>query len=127
MPVGRSQSQEAIPVWVVDGTGGPSGSATAPTYVTTANYTPKAPAQQITIATLATAQTLTVPSGSTIARLQNNTSQPLRWRDDGTAPTVAIGQRLPAGETLIYDGSLAALQIIREADGTGTLDVAYYA
>lgn len=87
-------------------------------------YTPKG-YQQIADATLAAATALTVPAGSTYAVVQNNGSQPVRYRDDGTDPTTTVGMRIPAGNTLTYDGNLAAIKFIREAAGV-TLDVTYY-
>jgi len=87
--------------------------------------------QQLSNATLAASTALTVPSGATVAVIQNNGTQPVRWRDDGasTAPTASTGQRLPAGETLTLDtgnAGLTAARFIREADGA-TLDIQYYA
>lgn len=49
----------------------------------------------------------------------------IRWRDDGTAPTAAIGMPLAVGSTLSYDGPPSALQIISQT-GTATVNVAYY-
>lgn len=84
--------------------------------------------QQITIATLAAVQTLTIPPGATVAIIQNNTTQAMRFRDrpDGTAPTATLGQRIAAGAPYTYDGDLTKFKMIREADGTGTVDIAYY-
>lgn len=103
------------------------GSSSSPSYVKAANYTPRGD-QQITIATLQAVQSLTVPSNATVAFLQNNTTQAIRWRDTpaGTNPSTTVGQRILAGETLTYDGALANLELIAEAAGTGTLDIVYY-
>lgn len=81
--------------------------------------------QQITAATLATAQTLTVPTGAVYALIQaaSSTGVKVRWRDDGTAPTASIGMQL--GSDMWYCGNLAAIQFIREAAGV-TLEVSYY-
>lgn len=81
--------------------------------------------QQLTNDNLATSQALTVPTGATSATIQNNGSQPARFRDDGVAPTSSAGQRIPAGEAFQTDRGLSALRFIREADGV-TLDIAYY-
>ncbi len=79
--------------------------------------------QQIT--SLASSQTLTVPSGAVIALIRANT-QAVRWRDDGTPPTASIGVPLPAGETLQYEGDLAAIRFI-EQTASAALDISYYA
>lgn len=86
--------------------------------------------QQIANATLASSTALTVPGGATVALVQNNGSQPVRFRPDGatTPPTASTGQRIPAGQTLTFDAGnagLTALRFIREADGV-TLDISYY-
>lgn len=104
----------------------PGATSATPQITREASPTPVSPDQQITIATLQAVQSLTVPATATIAKLQNNTTSALRWRDTGSNPTIAIGQRILAGEELVYNGSLAALKIIAEAAGTGTLDIAYY-
>lgn len=82
--------------------------------------------QQIANTTLAASSALTAPNGAKKAVIQNNGSQPARWRDDGQAPTASTGLRLPPGDELVYEGSLSAIRLIREADGV-TIDVAYYA
>lgn len=83
--------------------------------------------QQIAIAAMQTPQQLTVPAGATLAVLQNNSTQALRWRDNGQNPTSTLGMRILAGDDpFTYAGDLAALRLIAEAAGTGTLDVVYY-
>lgn len=104
--------------------GAPAGGSTAaPVAVRSANYTPKGYQQ---IVSPAASTPLTVPTGATVAIIQNNGAQPARWRDDGTAPTTTLGQRIAAGDTLTYDGTLTAFRVIQEAAGV-TLDVLYYA
>lgn len=105
---------------------GPTGSSSAPSYVKAANYVPRGD-QQITIATLQAVQSLSVPANATVAIIQNNTTQAIRWRDTpaGTNPTTTVGQRIIAGDTLTYDGALANFEAIAEAAGTGTLDIWY--
>ncbi len=127
LPVGVSKdSARAIYEILSQLAAGSDGSNPVALQVRPSNYTPKGD-QQITIATLQAKQTLTIPTGATIAILQNNTNQALRWRDSpaGTDPTTTVGQRIPAGETLTYDGTLAQFEIIAEAAGTGTLDIWY--
>lgn len=79
--------------------------------------------QQITPLTAATA--LTVPARASYAVITVE-GQPVRWRDDGTNPTASVGNPLPVGATLIYDGNLAAIKFIQTAVA-GTINVAYYA
>ena len=118
--------QEALPVVIFGPDGTPAGSA-SPTFVKAANYVPRGD-QQITIATLQSVTALTVPGSATVAFMQNNTNQAIRWRDTpaGTNPTTSVGQRILAGDTLTYDGALANWEGIAEAAGTGTLDIVYY-
>ena len=49
----------------------------------------------------------------------------LRWRDDGTAPTAAVGMLIPAGGTFEYTGNISALQIINAAAGA-IANLAFY-
>jgi hypothetical protein len=84
---------------------------------------------------LAASTALTVPTtqvnGQTgqrpvIALLQAE-GQAIRWRDDGTAPTAAIGMLLNVGDAPYpYDGDLAQIRFIQVA-ATATLNVSYYA
>lgn len=80
--------------------------------------------QQIT--SLAAAAALTVPEGARVAYLTAET-QPVRFRDDGTAPTAAIGHRLvPANveSPFLYAGDLHAVRFIEEA-ASAKLNVTY--
>jgi hypothetical protein len=79
--------------------------------------------QQIT--SLAAATALTVPSGSKYCIIQCET-QAVRWRDDGTNPTAAIGMRLLTTGELYYDGDLAAIKFIEET-ASAKLNISYYA
>lgn len=88
--------------------------------------------QQITAATLASSTAMTVPATTTTAIIQNNTTQPARFRPDGstTAPTTTTGQRLLAAGTLTLDignAGLTSTRFILEAAGTGNFDITYYA
>lgn len=70
----------------------------------------------------AAATNLTVPTGATMALISVSAAS-ARWRDDGTAPTAAIGMPMTAGQEFQYSGNLAAIQFI----GAGaTLDISYY-
>lgn len=100
--------------------------------------------QQITTGFNA-AQGLTVPAGANLAIIQINANNlaGIRWRDDGTDPTDAVGQRLAnatqtavasgdatiaANAQLIYHGDLSAFVFIQDAifGAPDTVDIAYY-
>lgn len=57
-----------------------------------------------------------VPAGSRFVLVQAE-AQNIRWRDDGTDPTAAIGMVLEAGETLVYNGNLSSLEMIEAVAG----------
>jgi len=78
--------------------------------------------QQITVLTASVG--LTVPSTATYAIIQAE-AQAVRWRDDGAAPTAAIGMTIAAGGELRYDGNLSTIRFI-EAAATAKLNVSYY-
>lgn len=80
--------------------------------------------QQIT--SLAASTALTVPNNATLAVIRAET-QSVRWRDDGTAPTAAIGMLLGVSpDELRYDGDLKAIRFIETA-ASAKLNIAYYA
>jgi hypothetical protein len=51
--------------------------------------------------------------------------QNIRWRDDGTDPTAAVGMILTPNTVLEYDGDLNKIKFI-EAVAGGILNVSYY-
>lgn len=53
-------------------------------------------------------------------------TQPVRWRDDGTAPTATDGFLLDVGEEFWYTGDVQAIKFIDTAAGASTLHVALY-
>lgn len=77
-----------------------------------------------TVGSLTSASLLSVPAGATIAYITVE-GAPVRWRDDGTAPTATVGTLVGVGSQIIYSGSLAAIQFIQQS-ATATLDVSYY-
>jgi hypothetical protein len=79
--------------------------------------------QQIT--SLSASTGLTVPSGATLAVIVPE-AYPVRWRDDGTAPTGSVGMPLAIGTTLSYDGDLSRIRFIEQA-ASAKLNVSYYA
>lgn len=97
----------AIPVWIA----GAPGSA-----VTPLGY------QQIT--GMAAATNLTPPAGATSAVIQAST-QAVRYRDDGVAPTATVGQPLAINQQFTYSGPLTVIQFIQQTSGA-ILDVTYY-
>lgn len=86
--------------------------------------------QQIVGAVAATA--LTIPT-----RDNNGTSaiptmaviivegQAVRYRDDGTNPTAAVGMPISIGTAFFYDGDLRSIRFIQTA-ATATINVSYY-
>ena len=78
--------------------------------------------QQITSLSASTA--LTVPAGSIFCVFMCE-AQAVRWRDDGTAPTAAIGILLPVNTPYEYWGDLAAIRFF-EAAASAKLNVSYY-
>jgi hypothetical protein len=50
---------------------------------------------------------------------------PVRWRDDGTAPTASVGMPLPVGVPLQYDGDLTKIRFIQQS-ASGILNISYY-
>lgn len=80
--------------------------------------------QQIT--SLSGATGLTVPSGATRAFIVVE-GRAVRWRDDGTDPTPAIGMFLGVGEELDYNfvTTLTAIKFIEETAGA-VLNISYY-
>ena len=102
--------------------------AAIPVYITSgSNQTPYqfTPLGYVQITNLSSAVGLgSIPTGATVAFLSCEGSE-LRYRDDGTAPTTAVGMPLYAGQTMEYSGTLSAIQFIQASSG-GILNVAYY-
>lgn len=87
--------------------------------------------QQIT--SLSSAQTLTVPLLDKTGLNQKPSfalivaeGAPVRWRDDGTAPTASVGMPLAIGVPLQYDGDLTQIRFI-EQSASAKLNISYYA
>lgn len=78
--------------------------------------------QKISGAAASTA--LTVPSGATHALIAIET-QPVRWRDDGSAPTATDGMLVAAASSFWYYGDLATIRFIQTAAST-VIHVSYY-
>lgn len=80
-------------------------------------YTQFASVQTTDVLTLA-------PGQGRIAKIQVLT-QSVRYRDDGPDPTPTTGMRIPAGGEILYNGDLAALKIVAEANGA-EVNVLFY-
>lgn len=79
-----------------------------------------------TALTLPVADTNGMPGSPTKAMIRCE-GQPVRWRDDNTAPTAAVGQLLNVGDVLKCDASnISKIRFIQTA-ATATLNVNYYA
>lgn len=83
------------------------------------------PAQYVQISSVASATGLgTIPNGARIALIQAEGAD-VRWRDDGTNPTSAVGMLLEDGQTLVYNSNLAAIKFIDVTTGA-KLNVSFY-
>lgn len=78
--------------------------------------------QQIT--DLAASTALTVPATASIALIQAEAGD-ARWRDDGVAPTAAVGMLLFDGAELMYNGDLSAVRLIKVTAGT-KVNISYW-
>jgi len=110
---------------LVDSTGAlvtaASSSPATPIYVKDAPLTPLGYQQ---IVGLAVSTALTVPATAIYALIQTETKS-VRFRDDGVAPTAAVGMPLLVGVQFFYEGSLAAIRFI-ETSASATLNISYY-
>ena len=88
----------------------------------------RAPCGYQQIATLTTSTTLTIPpacgSNPTLAVITAE-AQAVRYRDDGTDPTAAIGMPMAVGVTLQYEGSISKIEFIEQTVGA-KLNILYY-
>ncbi|HVU88038.1 MAG TPA: hypothetical protein VHD36_12025 [Pirellulales bacterium] len=80
------------------------------------------------LTTIDAATTLSPPAGAQYAIIAADSAKGinLRWRDDGTAPTTAVGMEILAGNEEPYTGDLSAVQVIGVSTGAAA-NVAYYA
>ncbi len=66
-----------------------------------------------------------IPAGTTLAIITPE-AQAVRWRDDSTAPTAAVGYPLAVGSELRYDAAgFRQLQFIAQTAGA-VLNVAFF-
>jgi len=78
------------------------------------------------ITSLAAAAGLTVPVAGASFAVINPEGQSVRWRDDGTDPTAAVGMLIPKDAEFTYQGDLSAIKFIETTSGA-KLNVSYYA
>lgn len=80
--------------------------------------------EQLPIPAASTALTAATNSNGNVAVIKCEVAA-VRYRDDGVAPTAAIGMPLAVGETLEYTGDLSKVRFIQQAAGA-VLSVLYY-
>jgi hypothetical protein len=79
--------------------------------------------QSVTVAAALSSQPAGNAAGKVAIRTETNN---IRFRDDGTNPTTAVGMLILTTDPLfIYDGEISKLVIIATA-GTATVSLAYY-
>lgn len=84
------------------------------------------PLGYVQMTSLGSAVSLTsIPAGATKVVMQSE-AQDVRFRDDGTNPTAAIGMILEVKKPWTYEGDLKRIKVI-EAAGSGKLNLMYYA
>lgn len=117
MPVTRSTSSNAIPVYLIDASGN--------TAEISGLYTLQAGGYKRVAGTGSAFAMPAIPPGARRAIIQAE-GQALRWRDDGTDPTPGTGMTIPAGGELRYDGAdMSALKLIAAASGA-VANISYY-
>jgi hypothetical protein len=86
--------------------------------------------QQIT--NLSTSVGLTIPTttpeglnGKPVFALIIAEGAPVRWRDDGIAPSTTVGMPIAVGVPLQYDGDLSKIRFIQQS-ASGILNISYY-
>ena len=101
-----------------------SNTSAAPLYVAVAPYSYTALGCQQITSLSAAAPFASIPTGAKLATVTPEV-QPVRYRDDGTAPTASIGPLLYPGLVWSYSGPLASIQFIQTA-ASATIDVCFY-
>jgi hypothetical protein len=84
------------------------------------------------ISSLSAAAGLTIPAvtpeglnGKPVFALIIAEGAPVRWRDDGVAPTASVGMPLAVGVPLQYDGDLNKISFIQQS-ASAKLNISYY-
>lgn len=65
-----------------------------------------------------------IPNGTQKLLIQC-AAQAIRWRDDGTSPTAAVGYPLAVGVDLVFTGNFSKLRLIAQSAGAVVNMVAY--
>lgn len=65
-----------------------------------------------------------IPNGTQKLLIQC-AAQAIRWRDDGTAPTAAVGYPIAVGVDFVFTGNFANLRLIAQTAGAVVNLVAY--
>jgi hypothetical protein len=86
--------------------------------------------QQITDLTASTALTVPIKSpeglnAKPVLALIVAEGAPVRWRDDGIAPSATVGMPIAVGVPLQYDGDLTKIRFIQQSS-SGILNISYY-
>lgn len=88
--------------------------------------------QQITNVAASVGLTIPTLANSTTGAVQAPTycrvipqTQAVRWRDDGVAPTAAVGMPLAVGAELRYDGDLSKIRFFEQA-ASAALNINFY-
>ena len=102
----------------------PTNSSGAPLYVVPAPYPYTALGCQQITSLASAAPFASIPTGAKLAVVTPEV-QPVRYRDDGTAPTASVGPLLYPGLVWSYSGALSAIQFIQTA-ASATIDVCFY-
>lgn len=81
---------------------------------------------QVTVSSTALALP-SIPDKASYA-IVNITTQPVRYRDDGTAPTASVGMPLAAGDELVLVSpkQIQDFRVIRSTGSDAELNVSYY-
>jgi hypothetical protein len=86
--------------------------------------------QQITDLTASTALTVPIKSpeglnARPVLALIVAEGAPVRWRDDGVAPSATVGMPIAVGVPFQYDGDLTKIRFIQQS-ASGILNISYY-
>jgi hypothetical protein len=87
-----------------------------------ASYTNVGSSQLCT--SLVTVNTLTVPQGVDRVLIQAQ-SGPIRWRDDGGAPSATVGFYLESTDSVLYGGEIEKIRMI-QVGTTAQVFASYY-
>jgi hypothetical protein len=86
--------------------------------------------QQITDLTASTALTVPIKSpeglnAKPVLALIVAEGAPVRWRDDGIAPSATVGMPIAVGVPFQYDGDLTKIRFIQQS-ASAILNISYY-